>query len=85
MIAEILDKGRLHSRFNIDFERRCLDIIDGPNSDVPFVNRIFMYSDGFKFNYDTVSTYLYNRGITSETSSGSYTNIDDDVELIISR
>lgn len=86
MLVEVFDKFAIYSRFFIDFEKEKLDIIEEPNKDIKVINDIFEYpKKGFIFNFDTVSIFLKNRGITSNSKPGVYQNIDDNIKIVVLR
>lgn len=84
MLVEIFNGFKMYSRFTIDFNNKNLDVLDNPNENIKIINDIFKYPEkGFCFNYETVSIFLKNRGISSETKSGVYENVDDDIKIVI--
>lgn len=86
MLVEVFDKFTIYSRFFINFEKEKLDIIEEPNKDIKVINDIFEYpKKGFIFNFHTVSTFLKNRGITSNSKPGVYQNIDDNIKIVVLR
>ena len=86
MLIEIFNGFDIYSRFFINFEEKELDIIEEPNGNIKVINDIFRYpKEGFAFNFATVSTFLKNRGITSNSRTGVYQNIDDHIKIVVLR
>lgn len=83
MLVEIKNSGKLYARFNIDFKNETLDIEYGPDRSVKSIDSIFIYPDGYLFNYATVKAYLRNRGVSEGAQKRVYRNIDDAVEIFI--
>lgn len=84
MLVEIFNGFKMYSRFTIDFNNKNLDVLDNPNENIKIINDIFKYPEkGFCFNYETVSIFLKNRGISSETKSGVYENVDDNIKIVV--
>ncbi len=84
-MIEVFHKFDLYARFKIDFEEKTLVIMEGPNKEVKSLNDIFKYTDGFKFNFETVRIFLKNRKINGDTHSGVYTNIADEIKVVVIR
>lgn len=86
MLIEVFNNFAVYSRFFINFEERELDIIEEPNASIKLINDIFKYpKEGFVFNFNTVSSFLKNRGINSESTSGVYQNVDDGIKIVVLR
>ena len=85
MLIEIFYSTELYSRFKIDFANKSLDIIEPPDKELRFVNSIFEYSDGFRFDFKTVSTFLRIRKIDENTSMGVYWNVDSLIRIVVIR
>lgn len=85
MLVEIFYSQELYSRFKIDFTTKTLDIIEEPNRKLRFVNSTFEYSDGFRFDFKTVRTFLNNRRIDENTPDGVYWNVDSDIKIVVIR
>ena len=80
----LFDGFKIYSKFFIDFDNKKLNIIENPNKNIRIIDDIFKYPEkGFCFNYETVSIFLKNRGISSETKSGVYENIDDNIKIVV--
>ena len=85
MLIEIFYSQELYSRFRIDFADKTLDVIEEPKRDIRFVNSIFEYSDGFRFDFKTVSTFLKYRNIDENTPDGVYWNVDSKIRIVVIR
>ena len=84
LLIEIFDGFKIYSRFFIDFNNKNLNIIENPNRNIRIIDDIFKYPEkGFCFNYETVLIFLKNRGISSETKSGVYENVDDNIKIVV--
>ncbi len=84
MLVEIFNGFKMYSRFIIDFNNKNLDVLDNPNENIRIINDIFKYpKEGFRFNFETVSIFLSNRGVSSETKSGVYENVDDNIKIVV--
>ena len=69
----------------IDYENETLDIIEPPDRDIRFIDSCFISTDGFSFVFQTVRTFLKNRGITADTKTGVYYNVDSDTKIVVIR
>ncbi len=85
MLVEIFCKFETYAKFIIDYKAQTLDIIQPPDTKIRFINSIFTYTDGFRFDFKTVSTYLKNRGINADTKTGVYYNVDSPTAVVILR
>ena len=85
MLVEIFYKQELYSRFKIDFTTKTLEVIEKPNKSLLFVDSIFEYSDGFRFDFKTVSTFLKYRNIDENTPDGVYWNVDSGIKIVVIR
>ncbi len=85
MLVEIFYKLELYSRVKIDFASKTLEVIEEPNREIRFVDSIFEYSDGFRFDFKTVSTFLKNRNIDENTPEGVYWNVDSGIKIVVIR
>ena len=74
---------QLYSRVKIDFASKTLEVIEEPNREIRFVDSIFEYSDGFRFDFKTVSTFLKNRNIDENTPEGVYWNVDSGIRIVV--
>lgn len=83
MLVEIKNHGKLYAKFNIDFENEKLDIAYGPDQTIKSIDNIFIYPDGYHFNFSTVRAFLRNRGVEARAKKQVYGNIDDAVEVIV--
>ena len=85
MLVEIFYKQELYSRVKIDFASKTLEVIEEPNREIRFVDSIFEYSDDFRFDFKTVSTFLKNRSIDENTPEGVYWNVDSGIKIVVIR
>ncbi len=85
MLVEIFYKQELYSRVKIDFASKTLEVIEEPNREIRFVDSIFEYSDGFRFDFKSVSTFLKNRSIDENTPEGVYWNVDSGIRIVVIR
>ena len=85
MLIEIFYNQELYSRFKIDFANKTLKVIEEPNRELRFVNSTFVYADGFRFDFKTVSTFLKNRKIDENTPDGVYWNVDSKIKIVVIR
>ena len=83
MFVEIKHNGKLYAKLNMDYENENLDIEYGPDRNVKSIDSIFIYPDGYCFDYTTVKAFLRNRGIDEYAKKKVYRNIDDSVEISI--
>jgi len=84
MFVEIFNGMKVFSRFYIDFDNKTVDIEVQPNKDIKNISDIFTYPDrGFVFDFNTISIFLKNRGILPNTKEGVYTNIDDNIKIVV--
>lgn len=85
MNIKIYNFEDIYANINIDFDNSILTVKDGPNRNIAFIDKIFIYPErGYLFNFETVTTFLKNRGITSESKNGIYENVDDNIKIIVS-
>ena len=85
MLIEIFYSTELYSSFKIDFTNHTIDVIEPPDKNLRFVNSSFEYSDGFRFDFKTVSTFLKNRKIYENTPMGVYWNVDSLIRIVVIR
>jgi hypothetical protein len=85
MLVEIFYKQELYSRVKIDFASKTLEVIEEPKREIRFVDSIFEYSNGFRFDFKTVSTFLKNRNIDENTPEGVYWNVDSGIKIVVIR
>ena len=84
MLIEISNGMKLFSRLCIDYNTKEINIEVQPNKDIKNLTDIFTYPDrGFVFEFNTISVFLKNRGILPNTKEGVYTNIDDDIKIVV--
>ena len=84
MFIEIYNGVNVFSRLYIDYSNKIVDIKDQPNRDIKYLFGIFTYPGrGFVFDFNTISIFLKNRGITADSKEGVYTNIDDDIKVVV--
>ena len=84
MFIEIFNGTKVFSRLYIDYNKKEVDIEIQPNRDIKNISDIFTYPDkGFVFDFNTISIFLKNRGILPNTKEGVYTNIDDDIKIVV--
>ena len=83
MTVELYHNEDLHSGFIIDFDKKKVDILEGPNEEVKLINNVFKYPDGFKFNFETISVFLKNRNICEDTPVGVYRNVDNGNRIVV--
>ena len=83
MLVEIKNDGKLYAKFYIDFPNEKLDIEYGPDSTIKSIDNIFVYPDGYHFDFSTVRAFLRNRGINEGAKKRTYRKIDDAVEISI--
>ena len=84
MLIEIYCGEKLYARLDMDFAAKKMNVLAGQDRSVQFIDRIFQYADGYRFDFRTVGIYLKNRGVTQDSSPGVYENIDDDVKIVVS-
>ena len=85
MFVEIFNGMNVFSRLHIDYTNEVVDIKVRPNRDIKNISDIFTYPDrGFVFDFNTISIFLKNRGITANSKEGVYKNIDDDIKIVVS-
>ena len=85
MFVEIFNRMNVFSRLHIDYTNEVVDIKVQPNRDIKNISDIFTYPDrGFVFDFNTISIFLKNRGITANSKEGVYKNIDDDIKIVVS-
>lgn len=84
MFIEIFNGMNLFSRLYINYDDKVIDIAVQPNRDIKNISDIFTYPDkGFVFDFNTISIFLRNRGITADSTEGVYTNIDDNIKIVV--
>ena len=84
MFIEIFNGTKVFSRLYIDYNKKEVDIEIQPNRDIKNISDIFTYPDkGFVFDFNTISIFLKNRGVTSDSKEGIYTNIDDNIKVVV--
>ncbi len=84
MYVEIFNGMNIFSRFYIDYNKKAVDIETQPDRAIKNISDIFTYPDkGFVFDFNTISIFLKNRCIFPDTKEGLYTNIDDDIKIVV--
>ena len=84
MFIEILNGVNVFSRLRIDYRNEVVDIESQPNRNIKNISDIFTYPNrGFVFDFNTISIFLKNRGVTSDSKEGVYTNIDDNIKVVV--
>ncbi len=84
MFIEIFNGMNVFSRLHIDYDNEVVDIEVQPNRGIKNISDIFTYPNrGFVFDFNTISIFLKNRGVTSDSKEGVYTNIDDDIKVVV--
>ena len=84
MFIEIFNGVNVFSRLRIDYSNEVVDIESQPNRNIKNISDIFTYPNrGFVFDFNTISIFLKNRGITSDSKEGVYTNIDDNIKVVV--
>ena len=84
MFIEIFNGMSVFSRLYINYDNEVIDIAVQPNRDIKNISDIFTYPDkGFVFDFNTISIFLKNRGITADSKEGVYTNIDDNIKVVV--
>lgn len=84
MYVEIFNGVNLFSRFYIDYNKKAVDIETQPDRAIKNISDIFTYpGKGFVFDFYTISIFLKNRRIFPDTKEGLYTNIDDDIKIVV--
>jgi len=84
MFIEIFNGVNIFSRLRIDYNNEVVDIESQPNRGIKNISDIFTYPNrGFVFNFNTISVFLKNRGVTADSKEGVYTNIDDNIKVVV--
>ena len=84
MFIEIFNGMNVFSRLHIDYDNEVVDIEVQPNRGIKNISDIFTYpGKGFVFDFNTIATFLKNRGVTSDSKEGVYTNIDDHIKIVV--
>ncbi len=86
MFIEIFNGVNVFSRLYIDYQNEVVDIKSQPNRNIKNISDIFTYPNrGFVFDFNTISIFLKNRGVTADSKEGVYTNIDDNIKVVALR
>ena len=84
MFIEIFNGVNVFSRLRIDYNNEVVDIESQPNKDIKNISDIFTYPNrGFVFDFNTISIFLKNRGVTLDSKEGVYTNINDNIKVVV--